>query len=27
VHGEGLAELIPLVDWVGSTRIRVLEAR
>jgi hypothetical protein len=27
MHGEGLSELIPLVDWVGSTRIRVLEAR
>lgn len=27
VRGEGLAELIPLVDWVGNTRIRVLEAR
>jgi transglutaminase-like putative cysteine protease len=27
VYGEGLAELIPLVDWVGDTRIRVLEAR
>ena len=26
-YGEGLAELIPLVDWVGSTRIRVVEAR
>lgn len=27
VHGEGLTELVPLVDWVGNTRIRVLEAR
>ncbi len=27
VRGESLAELIPLVDWVGNTRIRVLEAR
>jgi len=27
VRGEGLAELTPLVDWVGNTRIRVLEAR
>ena len=27
VYGEGLTELIPLVDWVGDTRIRVLEAR
>jgi hypothetical protein len=27
VRGENLAELVPLVDWVGNTRIRVLEAR
>lgn len=27
VRGESLAELTPLVDWVGNTRIRVLEAR
>ena len=27
VRGESLAELVPLVDWVGNTRIRVLEAR
>jgi transglutaminase superfamily protein len=27
VRGEGLAELVPLVDWVGNTRIKVLEAR
>jgi hypothetical protein len=26
-RGESLAELVPLVDWVGNTRIRVLEAR
>jgi len=27
VRGESLAELTALVDWVGNTRIRVLEAR
>jgi transglutaminase-like putative cysteine protease len=27
VYGEGLAELIPLVDWVGNTRIRVLQVQ
>ena len=27
VRGESLAEVVPLVDWVGNTRIRVLEAR
>ncbi len=27
VRGENLADLTPLVDWVGNTRIRVLEAR
>ncbi len=27
LRGEGLAELVPLVDWVGNTRIRVIEAR
>ncbi|HYS91083.1 MAG TPA: transglutaminase-like domain-containing protein, partial [Bradyrhizobium sp.] len=27
VRGESLAELVPLVDWVGNTRIRVIEAR
>jgi len=27
VRGETLAELAPLVDWVGNTRIRVLEVR
>ena len=27
VRGEGLADLTPLVDWVGNTRIQVLEAR
>jgi len=27
VHGEGLTELVPLVDWVGNTRIKVLDAR
>jgi len=27
VRGESLAELVPLVDWVGNTRVRVLEAR
>jgi len=27
VRGESLAELIPLIDWVGNTRIEVLEAR
>ncbi|MGB7541365.1 MAG: transglutaminase-like domain-containing protein, partial [Burkholderiales bacterium] len=27
VRGENLADLIPLVEWVGNTRIRVLEAR
>lgn len=27
VRGENLADLTPLVDWVGHTRIRVLEAR
>lgn len=26
-RGESAAELAPLVDWVGNTRIRVLEAR
>lgn len=26
-RGESFAELAPLVDWVGNTRIRVLEAR
>jgi transglutaminase-like putative cysteine protease len=26
-RGESPAELAPLVDWVGNTRIRVLEAR
>lgn len=26
VYGETLADLLPLVDWVGKTRIRVLEA-
>lgn len=26
-RGENPAELVPLVDWVGNTRIRVLEAR
>jgi len=24
---ESLADLTPLVEWVGSTRIKVLEAR
>lgn len=27
VRGETLAGLTPLIDWVGNTRIRVLEAR
>jgi transglutaminase-like putative cysteine protease len=27
VRGENLAELTALVDWVGNTRMRVLEAR
>jgi hypothetical protein len=27
VRGENLAELTPLLDWVGNTRIEVLEAR
>jgi hypothetical protein len=27
VRGESLAELTPLIDWVGNTRIKVLEAR
>ena len=27
VRGETLNDLVPLVDWVGNTRIRVLEAR
>jgi transglutaminase-like putative cysteine protease len=27
VRGESLTELVPLVDWVGNTRIVVLEAR
>jgi hypothetical protein len=27
VRGETLSDLAPLVDWVGNTRIRVLEAR
>jgi hypothetical protein len=27
VRGESLNELTPLIDWVGNTRIRVLEAR
>jgi len=27
VRGETLTDLTPLVDWVGNTRIRVLEAR
>ena len=27
VRGESLADLTPLVDWVGNTRIEVLEAR
>jgi hypothetical protein len=27
VRGETLTELAPLVDWVGNTRIRVLDAR
>ena len=27
VRGESLAELTPLIDWVGTTRIRMLEAR
>jgi len=27
VRGENLADLTPLVDWIGNTRIRVLEAR
>lgn len=27
VRGETLAELTPLIDWVGNTRIKVLEAR
>ena len=27
VRGESLNDLVPLVDWVGNTRIRVLEAR
>ena len=26
-RGESLADLTPLVEWVGSTRIKVLEAR
>jgi hypothetical protein len=25
VEGENLAELLPLLDWVGKVRIRVLE--
>ena len=27
VRGENLNDLTPLIDWVGNTRIRVLEAR
>jgi hypothetical protein len=27
VRGESLSELVPLVDWLGNTRIEVLEAR
>jgi hypothetical protein len=27
VRGETLVELAPLIDWVGNTRIKVLEAR
>jgi len=27
VRGETLADLTPLVDWVGNTKIEVLEAR
>jgi hypothetical protein len=27
VRGESLTDLTPLIDWVGNTRIRVLEAR
>ena len=27
VRGENLLDLVPIVDWVGNTRIRVLEAR
>lgn len=27
VRGETLADLVPIVDWVGNTRIRVLDAR
>jgi hypothetical protein len=27
VRGENLADLVPLVEWVGNTSIRVLEAR
>jgi hypothetical protein len=27
IRGESLTDLTPLVDWVGNTRIRVLEAR
>ena len=27
VRGETLADLVPLVDWVGNTKIEVLEAR
>jgi transglutaminase-like putative cysteine protease len=27
VRGESLADLTPLIEWVGSTQIRVLEAR
>ena len=27
VRGESLADLTPLIDWVGNTRIEVLEAR
>jgi len=27
VRGEALTELAPLIDWVGNTRIRVIEAR
>ena len=27
VRGETLSDLTPLVDWVGNTRIRILEAR
>jgi len=27
VRGENMVDLVPLVDWVGNTRIRVLEAR